>query len=273
MRFFRTLPRKLRTFLAIIQPLTVSSSKKSSPVSDLFIWRNDKNWKTYFRLVNQEAIVSGPGVPLENKYAIFIYFSHKGIEIKRTTHAIPENHSALISVSQDLASFGEAFGTFCVIHSGSPKDLDAIGCKLTERGYVGYSFRNSQVLSYAHGNLDAVAISSNGKIEMLGGTSLLKREYRLQYSFNPKEESTAIFVNPYKAPLKIDIKVLRNTNANTSKSRTVFSKILPSLGCAAIVLPLHSNDDKFSIVVNSKLCMARPMIFTNYGASFNVFHG
>ena len=273
MRLFRTLLRKFRAILAIIQPLTISSSKQSSPVSDLFIWRNDNDWKTYFRLVNQEAIVSGPGVSLKNKYAIFIYFSHKGTEIKRTTHAIPKNHSILISVSEDLADFGEAFGTFCVIHSGSPKALNTLGCKLTERGYVGYSFRNSHVLSYAHGNLDAVAMNANGKIEMLGGTSLLKREYRLQYSFNPKEESTAILVNPSKAPLKIDVKVLRNADTNTGKSRRVFTEILPSLGCEAIVLPLDSCDEKYSIGFTSKLCMARPMIFTTYGASFNVFHG
>ena len=263
--------RKLRSIGPKLQPLTACSSEGNSPVSDLFIWRRDKDWKTYFRLINQERIVSGPGISSKGRYASFIYFSHDGIEIKRTTHAIPEKHSTLISISEDIADYAGTFGTFCVIHSCSPKDLTDIGCQLTERGYVGYSFRDSKLLSYAHGNLDAVAMRKDGSIEMLGGASILRREYRLQYSLNPREENLISLVNPHKKTIRLDISLFNN--CNKKKPEKIFRIYLPSLGSANIALRLNSIDCEYSIRVRSKLCMARPILFTYSEKSFNVFHG
>lgn len=263
--------QKIRSAGSKVQPLTVRSSEGNSPVSDLFIWKKDKDWKTYFRLVDQEKIVTGPRISSKVRHASFIYFSNDGIEIKRIVHAIPEKHSKLISVTEDIADYPGTFGTFCVIHSCSPKDLTDIDCQLTERGYVGYSFRDSKLLSYAHGNLDAVAMRKDGTIEMLGGASILRREYRLQYSINPREENLLAFVNPCKKDIRLDISLLNNYNEK--KPEQNFGICLPSRGSAELPLNLNSMDCEYSIRIKSRLCMARPVLFTYRGTSFNVFHG
>ena len=263
--------QKLRLIGPKVQPLTVCSSEGNSPVSDLFIWKKNKDWKTYFRLVNQQRIVSGPGGSQRVEHATFIYFSHDGTELKRITHAIPEKLSTLISITADIADYPGTFGTFCVIHSFSPKDLTDIDCQLTERGYVGYSFRDSKLLSYAHGNLDAVAMRKDGTIEMLGGASILRREYRLQYNINPREENLLTFVNPCKSHMRLEIILL--DNRDKKKPVNVFELSLPSRGSAEIRLDLDSMDCEYSIRVKSRLCMARPVVFTYRNTSFNVFHG
>ena len=263
--------QKLRSIGAKVQPLTVCSSEGNSPVSDLFIWKKSNDWETYFRLVNQERIVSGPGVSSKVTHASFIYFSNDGIEIKRITHAIPEKHSALISITKDIADHPGTFGTFCVIHNLSPKSLTDVDSQLAERGYVGYSFRGSKLLSYAHGNLDAVAMRKDGTIEMLGGASILRREYRLQYSINPKEKNLLAFVNPYRKDIKLDISLW--SNCRNRKPDQAFRICLPSGGSSEILLNLSSMDCEYSVRIKSKLCMARPVVFTYNKTSFNVFHG
>ena len=269
----RQILQKLRSIGPRVQPLTVCSSEEKSPVSDLFIWKKDKDWKTYFRLVNQDRIVSGPGGPPRVEYATFIYFSHDGTEIKRIKHVIPEKLSTLISITADIADCPGTFGTFCVIHSCSPKYLTDIDCQLTERGYVGYSFLDSKLLSYAHGNLDAVGMRKDGSVEMLGGSSILRREYRLQYSINPREENLLAFVNPCKSRMRLEVILLENGDGDQKKPVKVFKISLPSRGSAEIRLDLDSMDYEYSIRIKSRLCMARPVLFTCRNTSFNVFHG
>ena len=263
--------QKLRLIGSKVQPLTVRSSVGSSPVSDLFIWKKNRDWETYFRLVNQERIVSGPNLSSKPRFAIFIYFSNDGTEIKRVTHAIPEKHSALISITEEIADYPGTFGTFCVIHSCCPKDLTDINCQLAERGYVGYSFRGSRLLSYAHGNLDAVAMRKDGTIEMLGGSSIMKREYRLQYSIDPTEENLLAFVNPFKKDVKLNISLLSNSNKITPEKEFKFR--LPPRGSKELSLQFDCFDCEYSIRVRSRLCLARPVLFTHRGENFNVFHG
>ena len=271
MKYQPRILQKLRSIGQKVQPLTAHSSEGSSPVSDLFIWKKNEDWETYFRLVNQDKIVSGPGLSSKVKHAVFIYFSHDGTEIKRIEHAIPDKHSTLISITKDINDYPGTYGTFCVIHSCSPKELTDIDCQLTERGYVGYSFRDLKLLSYTHGNLDAVAMRKDGTIEMLGGASILRREYRLQYSISPGEENFLIFVNPCKKDMRLQIKLF---NTRTRKKPVkVIGIHLPSRGSTEIPLYLDSIDCEYSVIVKSRLCMARPVLFTCRKTSFNVFHG
>lgn len=271
MNFYTLAIGQGRRILTKLQPLTIVSSEKNSAVSDLFIWKNDKNWRTYFRLVDHDRVVSGPTLKGKDKHATFVYFSSRGVELKRVAHTITQEQSSLISVSEDLADCTETFGTFCVIHNYSPADLITIGCQLTERGYVGYSFRDSKILSYSHGNFDAVSMKANGSIEMLGGISILKREYRLQYLLNTREEHLIAFVNPYKKIIKLHIS-LRDKNGDKMPAKS-FSVKLPPLGCSNTILPSGLPNEHFTIRVKSRLCMARPTVFVQNGKSFNVFHG
>ena len=261
----------VRSFVRRLQPLTHASSKRYSPLSDLFIWRNDGSWKTHFTLLNYDKVLGEGSDNYLTSRALFIYFSPSGQEIKRVFHNVPAQMSSLISVSADLAECPETFGTFCVIHSRNPNIFSEIGCRLTERGYAGYTFKDSEILSYIHGNLDAVSMRPDGKIKMLGGTSILQRSFNLQYLFQGCRSSSIFLTNPSRIPLEMAINFKDPKNQERAKS-TIRCYVEPR-GCFMAPISINHPDSSLIIEIRSRLCMARPIVFWHCDYNFNVFHG
>mgnify|MGYP006181930213 CR=1 FL=1 len=102
----------------------------------------------------------------------------------------------MLNISKIIDQVGDTskIGTFAVFHSKVPNNIIQSDSWITERGYVGYRYKNAPLSSYVHGNYDAIAKTINA-FELLGGESFLNRVYQLQFLFLPKNIYEIILVN------------------------------------------------------------------------------
>jgi len=175
--FFR---RALKSPFVIGQRLTKVPRSQDSVVSDLFIWRVDKDWNTYFELFSISSFCGEVHVGS----ATLVIFDDHGDKIysnKIKLNAFSKNTLNLGKILSNT-NLKTSFGTFSVFHSKNLDLFKKYNSYTAERGYVGYSYKNMPIKSYVHGNLDAI----DNNLSPLGGTSLIPRKYNLQFSFNYK---------------------------------------------------------------------------------------
>lgn len=248
-----------------LQPLTRKPSQVGAPVSDLFLWRSSSNWETFFELTSLPSFFLSD--PHESTTADLILFDNQGSIITHKHFVIEPLARHTISISSLLPYPSESYGTFCVFHSPTPASVLQHGSHLAERGYVSYRYNSAPIRSYVHGNLDAVALLPNQQLQMLGGSTILRRTFSLQHFFDDSDSYQLSFVNPTSFNQRHTIcytspqgKPLRTTNFN-----------LPSRG--SCILNLYSEHPRQSIEILSHQAMARPIVFRIHNDSLDAFHG
>ncbi|AKR43483.1 hypothetical protein [Methylophilus sp. TWE2] len=260
-----TKQRISRAIWTFKQPLTKQPSIAGSPVSDLFLWRCNRDWETFFELIDISAMF-GARQPVPN-VAKIMFFDAAGIMLRIKEIELIPNQRKTLKISDFLSENDGEVGTFCVFHMVTPDVISHLGSFLAERGYVSYQYRDAPLRSYVHGNLDAVSLNGS-RLEMLGGCSWLKRRYALQYQFIPNNDYELAIANPTDKKQHIKLTLFDMDN------KQVFvddAHIAPGGVHLTAFDKLQSSPTLLS--VESKMIMARPSIFKIKNDVLDVFHG
>jgi len=263
---YKKLKRGLWTFK---QPLTAKPKSLNNPVSDLFVWRKSSKWQTYFDLYDIGSFYSE--IPSKRKINVkIIFYNQSGFKINEHTVNLKPNQNRCLEISSFIKGKNETFGTFAVFHSNVPGNFSKYNSYLAERGYTSYKYHNNQLRHYVHGNSDAVSISNNLSY-LLGVTSFLKRDYRLQFNLINSETYEFIIVNYTNKKQKVSFAFI---DTSINKQIAVKNYSVNPNGCCLCDGKINYKTN-FRVVISSKLIMARPIVF-RYGHNkifFDVFHG
>lgn len=241
-----------------------------APISDLFVWRSDGDWETYFDLMNIHNIIT----PLESndtaRTAILFLYNRLGECLCKTHFDLPKIGPRLINVSELVKQYStDDMGTFAVFHMSPTSELAVkLGASITDRGYVSYRYKSGALRRYVHGNLDAVALVNPQSIEYLMSNSFFKKEYRLQVLMERNKRYQVAFVNASSIPQKIQ---LNSYDFFQRKSFPVKKFDLLPGGSSLIDVTPESNQ---YLVIKSHLIMARPLVFEYHNESnVDPYHG
>ena len=263
---YKKLKRGLWTYK---QPLSAKPKSLHNPVSDLFVWRQSNKWKTYFDLYDIGSFYSQM-VKNKEVNAKIVFFNQAGKKIKEHTVKLKINQNSCIEISSFLKGEKDCYGTFAVFHSNIPDNFIEHKSYLTERGFVSYKNNNNQLRHYVHGNSDAISISNNISY-LLGVSSILERDYKLQFNLTNTENYEFIVINYTNKQQKVLFKFL---DVATDKEISVKKYFINPNGCCLCNFDINYIGN-FRLVISSKLVMARPFVF-RFGIKNNfcdVFHG
>jgi len=244
------------------QKLTQTPSNPHAVISDLFVWRCDQDWNTYFELLDLVSLFGERG---QHQVAV-VFFDDEGGQFYRQPVDLIGLHRQVLDVSKILSALEclpSNYGTFCVFHQQSPSEVLNSEVFLTERGYISYQYKNAPLRSYVHGNLDAI----DDSLTPLSGSSLLNRTYNLQYLLEPGKQYEVVLTNASGSDKKVVFKIIsfdRKTHMNrriTLKSKQAF------------VLPVKGLPGSSRLIIKSKMIMARPAVFCFDGGNMDVSHG
>jgi len=260
----RQLERLRRATWTYKQPLTHVPAITGAPVSDLFVWRNSEIWETYFELTDLPGIFAGKDS--EGGHVRFVFFDTSGqLFLEKAVEITPGRKT--LALSSLIGNNHGMAGTFAVFHAHTPKRLQALGSHLTERGYVSYRYLGAPLRSYVHGNLDAVACLPDQSLQLLGGQSVLMRDYNLQHCLKKQGRYELGIVNP---TLKMQRIVCRTLSASGKLMGSQTATLPPRGSHLFEVSPEHVQQ---RIVISSRLVMARPLVFCIRNQTMDVFHG
>ena len=248
------------------QRLVRAPSNIDSSVSDLFIWISDDDWKTFFELIG----ICGLFEDKPSKALLYLY-DKNGNTLGIHSFELDTHKKTTINISKLLPSNSGDFGTFSIFHMSSPRSITQYESFIAERGYTGYQYKSSTLLSFVHGNHDAIAYNRKSeKTELLGSSSLFKRDFNLQYLLEPEHKYFIGIVNNSNFEKNIKLSVVKNKNLYGTLYYNEF--VIKPNGIHFAFVQLKSGQ-KGRVVINSKLIMARPIIIRIKGNNMDVFHG
>ena len=242
----------------------------SSQISDLFIWRNSSEWATYFDLFDIPGLFDDSN---QNAKVKLLIFDNKGNLIFKDSIDLITNQVKRIDLSTYLQKASQntiigEMGTFSIFHSRAPNSVKNLGSFISERGYLSYKYNNKSIRSYVHGNFDAVKYSSN-KYKLIGGSSFFTRQYKLQHELNGPAFYELGITNPTKGSKAILVVVISSKTGNIIMKYNL--RLKP---WEVIMLPIKlEENDRARLTIESRIVMARPMIFKMSESQLNVFHG
>jgi hypothetical protein len=248
------------------QPLTHVPKLPNAPISDLFIWRSSPEWQTFFELIDILSLFEDDARP---RHVTLVIFDSRGRQISERKVDLRPYCRQTLDISSMVGRAQGETGTFAVFHSTTPNGITKLGSFLAERGYVSYCYRDAPLRAYVHGNLDAVAQSADGVLQLLGGTSFLRREYSLQHELQPGVDYELGMVNPTTATQRCTCQLV---SVRSGKMENVRMVNLPPGGIQLVpVRPDRS--EPVRLVIQSHLVMARPLVFRIQNHKLDVFHG
>ena len=261
----RFLERLRRASWTYKQPLTHLPAIAGAPVSDLFLWRNSKEWETFFELTDLPALFAGLARPAG--HVTLVLFDAAGQQFLEKTVEITPGRRNTLALSGIIGSGFGSVGTFSVFHAYTPRSLQALGSHLAERGYVSYRYLSGPIRAYVHGNLDAIARLPDQRLQLLGGQSVRCRDYYLQYALAAPASYDLGIVNPTSKTQTIACRTL-SASGNQMGLQSV--KLPP---CGSHLFRVEPQCAQQRIVMSSRLIMARPLVFRVQNQKTDVFHG
>ena len=264
----RGLVEKLRRALWTFgQPLTRRPERAGDPVSDLFVWRNSEDWKTFFELTDMAGLFDG-GEDVPSRSATILFFDNNGEQFLEQRLDMLSNQRRTIDLTEFVAESKSSFGTFCVFHS-TPQVVSDLGSFIAERGYVSYHYKDAPLRGYVHGSLDAISLCVNKGLRLLGSSSFFPREYRLQHELSGPALYEVGIVNSSPRDQIVTCQVLSARNGVSLGMQEV--QLRPR---ASHVVPVQVEASQpVRVVINSHLVMARPFVFRIHQQKMVVFHG
>lgn len=250
------------------QPLTHRPRQAGDAVSDLFVWRRSRDWETSFELIDVASLFDPePGRPANT--CTLCLFDSQGRVVGRHSYELESGRRRTIDIGTLLPVDAGEFGTFSVFHSQTPEAVTALGSFIAERGYVSYRYRQAPLRSYVHGNLDAISLGKGSGFQLLGAGSLLRREYRMQHVLVGAGCYELAVVNP---SARAQGFVVRARAADDGRLVQSHDARLPPGGSHVFPVRLEDGQDA-KVVLESRLVMARPLVFSLHGQAMDVFHG
>ena len=238
-------------------------------ISDLFILRVEDGWETYFECLQFDSILN-PKREVEPQTVIFCFYTKGGLFITERKLTLSKEIKNTLNVNELVKDLSlKEDGLFAIFHPQKHYWISQHDSFLAERGYIGYKNpRLGAIKGFVHGNLDAIARSNTGKSDqLLGNYSFYKKVYCLQHSLEPGNSYELYFVNP--TPIKQRFMIVKQSNQKENK--TVIS--IPPMGLYKYVKTVDKKEDITNIIIESKLYLARPVVFKIMPSSFDVFHG
>lgn len=248
------------------QPLTHHPVRANAPISDLFVWRSSPDWQTFFELIDISALFEDEAFPSR---ATFLFFDADGNRILERKVDLQANRRLTLDISSMVGRVHGEIGTFAVFHSQVPAAVTQLGAFLAERGYVSYCYLDAPLRAYVHGNFDAVAQKSDGGVQYLGGTSFLRRQYSLQHELLPGVVYEIGLVNT-----TANSKILTCKLISVPTGRIIGQHVqnVPPGGVHLVSVPVGESGS-VSLVIESHLVMARPLVFRIQNLKMDIFHG
>jgi hypothetical protein len=244
------------------QSLTKKPINRQSAISDLFIWRYNKNWNTYFELLDLASLFGEKGW----HQADIIFFNNKGEKFYQQSIELSGLCRQTLDISKLLSALKQLpsdYGTFCIFHTKIPHSVLKLQSFIAERGYISYQYKNAPLRSYVHGNLDVI----DDSLTLLGGSSFFNRHYNLQYLLMPDKKYEIALINASSINKNIKFKIVEfNNSVQIKESITLQPK-------QVFVLPIKDLSNPSRLIVESKMIMARPVVFCFGDDNMDVFHG
>lgn len=257
-----------RTLWTFKQPLTKRPELADAPVSDLFVWRNAADWKTFFELTDIPGLFIDRE-EMSRRYVTLFFFDNKGaLFLEKRLELVP-NQRQTLDLSVFLTESECHFGTFCVFHSHIPRVVSELDSFIAERGYVSYRHKGAPLRAYVHGNLDAISLRPDKSTQLLGASSFRAREYRLQHELLGPALYEMGVVNPSSRDQIFSCQVLSVRSGEVLSAQEI--QLSPR---ASHIFPIQVAQSQPSrVVINSHLVMARPLVFRIHNQKMDVFHG
>lgn len=260
--------RLRRAFWTWKQPLTSRPTQPAAPVSDLFLWRSSSEWQTSFELIDVPALFVDDS-DASGRYVTVVFFDQNGhLFLEKHLDLLPHRRQTIDLSALVGKNHGE-LGTFAVFHSITPYALTGMGSFLAERGYVSYCYRGAPLRAYVHGNLDAIALGLDGRLELLGARGLLPRQYRLQHEMQGDALYELAMVNPTSGEQWCACQLVSTGSARILEIQSI--KLAP--GEVYLASFKVDKSEPVRVVINSRLIMARPLVFRIQNLKMDVFHG
>lgn len=244
--------------------LTLIPQSRRAVISDLFLWRRDDGWETYFELLDIFSLIDPDGA-FGERHVDFVMFDSAGELVAREQVPVGPGLRRSLHMSRLVPESGGDFGTFACFHSGLGPSLDATGVFLAERGYSGYARSLDGPRSYVHGNLDAIARDGSDSLQ-LGASGFVRSSYRMQLVVEQEASFELAFVNP--TARRQHLSVLEDFE----HGQEVQSIQLAPRQSAIVRLGAEGSAPT-RVSVRSRLPMARPVVFYRKDDAFDVFHG
>jgi hypothetical protein len=247
------------------QPLTRLPNVEHAPISDLFVWRSSDMWQTFFELIDIPSLFEDGR---ESKHVDLIFFDKSGHRVLEQRIDLRANSRQTLNISSLIGRVHGEVGTFAVFHSTTPISITKLGSFLTERGYISYRYLDAPLKAYVHGNLDAIAQGYDGKLQLLGGISFLRRAYNIQYEFQPSVLYELAMVNSTHKPQCCICELI------SVRSGKIMSKQMVNLAPGEVqLITIQANKiEPIRCVINSNLVMGRPLVFRIQNFKLDVFH-
>jgi len=238
---------------------------RDSAVSDLFVWVNDGKIRTVFDLVDTFFLFQGKS----SSATLKIFDNSGGVLFQKVFH-FEHRRKIRLDFSDFLRGKKELYGTFAIFHNRTPQAILENDSFIAERGYVGYSLIEVGGVSYAHGNHDAISYDrENGSLDILGGTSLLKRSYNLQYTLQTGSKYIIFVVNNSSKTTNIELNIIHSTDSH-NVILCNSSRVDPG-GVGRF--EIDRLESQCRVVVTSNLVMARPVVCRIDKNNLDCFHG
>jgi len=248
------------------QRLVQSPSSIDSAVSDLFIWVCDKEWNTFFELIDTFGLFEN-----EPAHVTFHIYDKNGKTLDKHDIELNIHNKITIDVSNLLPKNSGNYGTFSVFHKSTPTSIFQNNSFISERGYTGYQYKSSSLLGFVHGNHDAIAYNrTTRETELLSSSSFFRRDFNLQYLFESEPKYFIGIVNNSRVDQNIKLRLVNNKEQSRVMHYNEF-KLKPK-GVHFCTLQLN-NGEKGRAIINSKLIMSRPIVIKIIGKNMDIFHG
>ena len=259
-------------WLEMLSSKAVSITKippRDAVISDLFVLRVEDGWETYFECLQFDALLN-PNEEIELQTVVFCFYSKAGQLITERKLTLPREIKTTINLNQLVEDLNlKEDSIFAIFHPQKKYWIRQHDSFLAERGYIGYANKRlGPIKGFVHGNLDAIARSDSKRTDfLLGNYSFFKKEYRLQHILEPGNKYELYLVNPTSTKQRFNL--VQKTNQK--EDRIIVD--LPPMGLYKYVKTVDKNEDTTFIIIESKLYLARPVVFKIMPSSFDVFHG
>jgi hypothetical protein len=250
------------------QALTGRPHDLNAPISDLFVWRNSAEWQTSFELIDIPRLFVDSADDVDAVVKI-VFFDSSGHQFLIEEIAVLPAMRQTIDLGSYLSDANKEMGTFAVFHKSVPLAISSMGSYLAERGYVSYRYQGAPLRSYVHGNLDAIAQNTNSELQLLGGSSFFRRQYRLQLELTPGSQYQLCIVNPT-ASEQTCVGKLVSINEGKILCFRPF-KLIPG-GVEELTFQSEVTEPA-RVIIESHIIMARPLVFHIQNSKMDVFHG
>ena len=240
-----------------------------SVISDLFVLRVEVGWETFFEYLQFQSLLHADQNEPAKRVCI-VFYNQKGLFVGEKQVKVEKALKTTLNVNQIAKKLGiEEDGMFAVFHPYKESWLKNHNSFLAERGYVGYANKSlGPIKGFVHGNLDAIAkFTNNEKYQLLGNYSFSEKEYHLQHKLTSGNIYELYWVNPTNKNQKFSIETREEKNQKSENYD------VPPRGTLKYVKTVDKKEKEASIIIKSKLYLARPVVFKIMKSSFDVFHG